>query len=403
MLVADEFEGVLRAGAAVPFGSAAADDTSAREAIEQALRRLEQQPDVRCLAPDGAETYNDPVLAVAFAWAMAASEAVGIAAAPTGSDLRTASLFKWALVGVKMWLNRGAAAFNDLAARIPSQALCINKETVRIAVVGDAGYRGVPQDNVLFMIKAAHQRESFDLLIHLGDTYFAGSEAEIVRHLLAPFGEVDVRLVALCGNHDLYHGPAGYTAALKSIKQLGRFLMIETPHWRIAGLDTALGSAGQFGDDGSLDDVQLQWLDGHLLSESPKKLVLMSHHFIVSGWEPPAKTLLMQLKERVRGRVFAWYWGHEHRCVTYDPDDGGFYGACIGNGAFLEKWSAPRRDCTAPTWYASHRCSCIKPKGSDYWPHGFLELELGPHGIKEIYHLEGGHTYKRELPCHLSS
>ena len=42
------------------------------------------------------------------------------------------------------------------------------------------------------------------------------------------------------------------------------------------------------------------------------------------------------------------------------------------------------------------RCSCYKKKSKD-WPHGFLELELGPGMVLERYHLENGELFERHL------
>ena len=34
-------------------------------------------------------------------------------------------------------------------------------------------------------------------------------------------------------------------------------------------------------------------------------------------------------------RLFAWYWGHEHRCVLYDQHPAwGLHGRCIGHGGY---------------------------------------------------------------------
>ena len=126
-------------------------------------------------------------------------------------------------------------------------------------------------------------------------------------------------------------------------------------------------------------------------------IVLFSHHFIKSAWEKPVSSLSLQLKDRTAGRVFAWYWGHEHRCATYDPGTDGFHGACVGNGAFLEKWGLPRSEKVVPSWYPIERCQCLGSEPSDWWPHGFLELELAPSGITETFHLEVGEPHMRRL------
>jgi hypothetical protein len=120
---------------------------------------------------------------------------------------------------------------------------------------------------------------------------------------------------------------------------------------------------------------------------------VMSHHFCISAWETPSEKLKPQIEDIFRNKVFAWYWGHEHRCATYGREGHGFYGACVGNGSFSEPWTVPSRSKSAhPSWYADSRCEVH----SQNWPHGFLELELCtnsegeplPGLVLESYHLE---------------
>jgi hypothetical protein len=363
--------------------------------LVEAFQRLKAHPQLRRVAPDGAVTYSDPILAVAASWSSIAEEIGG--AAVEGADLTNASMWKWAIIGVQAWINRGDKAFSEQAARVPKHPLRIEKDVYRVAVVGDAGYSGVPQQRVLFMMREAHTRNPFELIVHLGDTYFSAGEAEVLRHLLVPFSAIDARLVTLCGNHDLYHGPNGYLAALKVLKQPGRYFLIESPHWRIAALDTSLGATHTLRNEGKLDKVQLEWLNDLLIENDENNLILMSHHFIISGWDEHSEPLRLQLEQLARNRVFAWYWGHEHRCACYGRGTWGFHGASVGNGAFLEVWSSPSR-ATPVEWYGGKmRCSCPGIGANTYWPHGFLELELGPKYLKETYHFEGGERHSRVL------
>jgi hypothetical protein len=398
---ASRFEEVLAKAEAVSVGTAGLGRTSkakdARRLLNEAYRRLKEHPELRREAPDGAVTYSDPILAIAASWGKVAEDIA--TAAVEGDDLTESSILRWAVIGVEAWINRGDKGMSELAARVPKGALKIDKDVARIAVVGDAGYRGIPQQQVIFMIREVHEKNPFDLIVHLGDVYFSAGEAEVLRHLLVPFGAIDAPLVTLCGNHDLYHGPDGYLAALNVLKQPGRFFLIKTPHWRIAALDTSFGSARALRNDGKLDKVQLEWLTELLAAKTKGDLILMSHHFIVSGWDTPAKSLSLQLGKLARDQVFAWYWGHEHRCACYDnKGKWGFYGASVGNGAFLEKWTALPKTKTPASWYGGEvRCSCSGIKSGTYWPHGFLELELQKGGVTETYHLDNGDCYVRNL------
>jgi hypothetical protein len=398
------FEKVLATGLAVPIARAGDrstrhsknDEEYARKLLKDAFQRLNNNPGLRLVAPDGAVTYSDPILAIASSWGSIAEEISS--AAVEGADLTNASIWKWAITGVQAWVNRRDDGMAELAARVPSGPLSITKDTVRIGIVGDAGYRGVPQQNVIFMMREVHERKPFDLIIHLGDTYFSAGEAEVLRHLLVPFNVFEAPFFTLCGNHDLYHGTSGYLAALKILKQPGRYFLINTPHWRIAALDTSFGSARVLRNDGCLDKAQIEWLQDLLVKRSGKDLILLSHHFIISGWDEPAQSLSSQLGRFVRDRVFAWYWGHEHRCAYYDRGAWGFYGASVGNGAFLEPWTPPTRPDVPVAWYdGAKRCSCSGIRKNTYWPHGFMQIELSKAKLKETYYLEGGYSHSRVL------
>jgi len=206
-------------------------------------------------------------------------------------------------------------------------------------------------------------------------------------------------VLTLCGNHDLYCGAEPFLSLIKTLRQPGRYFAIETPGWRIVCLDTSLASYSLLRGDGRLDDRQLEWLRGLLNIRDGRATVLLSHHFIRSAWGKGSPILHHQLSEDVKNKVFSWYWGHEHGCAAYKQDGFGFYGACIGNGAFFKKWEPPRPELSQPAWYAKGRCECGGKDGPHFWQHGFLELELLPQKrLLERFHLENGETFERRLP-----
>lgn len=392
---AQRFEGELKALLSV---AAADGSTEADDFLRDLKQRLANGTRLISGDPDGVYTYEDPVLALAAMYAKLYEDGV-VASAGDGREIRNSRLDRWLRVAFHAVTSHLARAEGVLMSRVPSAAVTIDTDTLRLAVVGDAGYAGHAQTNVLTMIRARHAASPFVRLVHLGDTYFGGSIQEITRNLLVPLRSVPVDAYSLCGNHDLYYGPEGYDAALKLLAQPGRYFAIETPHYIVACLDTALGSARVMRNDGALDPSQLEWLQALLIANdaAPTKrgVVLMSHHFIVSDWDEPAATLRNQLHDLVRGRVLAWYWGHEHRAATYEADEHGFAGACVGHGAFLEEISPPARNTS--TWRAEGRCNCYREDGPAFHPHGFLELELRADRVVEVHHLEGGRQYCREL------
>jgi hypothetical protein len=365
------------------------------EELRKAKERLDNDPTLFSGDPEGLYTYDDPVLAIAAFLYQANSNIASVVsfARADGEELRNTAFWNWAKTGIHAWLTAGDRSYSLLGGRTPTRAIVVDKDKLRIAIVGDAGYRGVAQANVIHEIKQRHRLAPFDFIIHLGDVYFAGSGSEMLHNFLGPFMDIGPQVFTLLGNHDLYFGADGYAEALKVLKQPGRYFLVENQHWRIACLDTALAAERVLRNEGLLDPGQLAWLDS-LSFDDDKPLVLMSHHYIVSGWGHVSEHLNQQLSKYLK-RVFAWYWGHEHSCATYDKKDVGFYGACIGNGAFLERWREPNRQ-PKPTWYARGRCACYDER-EQFWPHGYLELELTPATITERYCLETGETYSRVL------
>lgn len=364
--------------------------------LRAAKLRLKKTPSLFSGDPQGFFTYDDPVLAItAYLYQnhLLMSDAMGVAG-KIGENLRNDSFWNWAKAAIFAWRSRNAKSCQTLMGMVPHETIEIDKDVMRIAVFGDAGFRGQAQSNVIDSIRERHRSAAFDLLIHLGDVYFAGSDNEFFHHFLAPFKKIGPRLLTLVGNHDLYFGCEGFLSAMDVLDQPGRYFCVENPHWRIACLDTALPADHIRRNSGLIDKGQLAWLDRTLDTEDGKATVLMSHHYIISGWAETSDGLRRQLASRLR-RVFSWYWGHEHTCATYGRKPGGFYGACVGNGAFLEVRKPPSRK-PAPSWYAKGNCTCYQDQ-SKFWPHGFLELELHAKMIIERYHLEGGESHKRTL------
>lgn len=403
----EDFERRFAALADAPVGFASEDANQSegdraeeKKLLEGAWERLKNDPSLFSGDPDGVFTYEDPVLALAALYDRMSPQVIanlgyaGIA----GEELRNRSFFRWVRTAVHTILARGDRSYVLLSSKTPKEPIRSSAEKLRIAVVGDAGYQGYAQSRVIRGIRERHLEMPFDFVIHLGDTYFSGSAGEIFINFLGPFSTIGPRVLTLVGNHDLYYGAEGFSNALDVLRQPGRYFSIETPHWIIVCLDTALAADSLRRNEGLLDQEQLNWLDDILRRASEKRVILMSHHYIISAWERISRELNLQMRDRVRegGKVLAWYWGHEHGCATYEPDATGFYGACVGNGSFLEVYKDPEA-LPQLSWHAQGRCNCYTEKESKFWPHGYLELELLADRIIENYHLENEEKNSRTL------
>ena len=135
---------------------------------------------------------------------------------------------------------------------------------------------------------------------------------------------------SLNGNHDMYSGGFGYFGTLLADPRFraqrspdGKptsFFRLRSPSWDFVGLDTAwdtdVTSAGQIA---VLQDPQAEYV-ADVAAGSSRRLVLFSHHQLVSFYDQadlgttlPGKLAPVLQKDRVT----AWWWGHEHRAVTY--------------------------------------------------------------------------------------
>jgi hypothetical protein len=383
------FESRLQALVDESYGVAAPDDNPyvlAREALE----RLTENPSLRVYAtPRGPSFYEDPLLDAAWSFMNAAADSrVGFAA--EGEDLDY-KFTRWLPVGLELLRARFARNWDVLKDRTPTKDVPL-KLPAHIAIFGDGGYRGLAQQRVFKMIQRRAQEVEFSVLIHLGDTYHGGGEGEMLRHLVTPLSTLGRRLgriptFTLCGNHDVYAGPDGYLSALSVLDQPGRFFSIETAVWRLACLDSTLGDASLRHMNGKIDEEQLRWLTSKQ-GDDRKHLIALTHHIPRSAWESSSGELMSQL-QGMPG-LLAWYWGHEHRLAAYEPSDAiHFAGGCVGNGAFLEPWTEPKRRDQGLAWYPQNgRCTCFRRGGRRSWPHGYLELELKEDSYTERFYLE---------------
>ena len=228
-------------------------------------------------------------------------------------------------------------------------------DTARIILVGDwgtglrrardvASYMGQEVAEALAAGREAH-------VIHLGDVYYSGLPSEDQRRFLAYWpvtvGQAGAGVTSwsLNGNHDMYSGGFGYFGTLLGDPRFAAqrspdgqptsFFRLTSPSWDFVGLDTAWDSdVMSRGEIAVLQDPQAGYV-AKVAGESSRKLVLFSHHQLTSAYDK--KDLGPELGGKLApvltaGRVTGWWWGHEHRAMTYKPSGGVRYPRCLGNG-----------------------------------------------------------------------
>ena len=246
-------------------------------------------------------------------------------------------------------LARGNHAFNTAPAehRI--------SDTARLVIVGDwgTGIRRARDVAALMQQEVAgalaQGREAH--VIHLGDVYYSGLPSEDQRRFLAFWpvtadqARAGVTSWSLNGNHDMYSGGFGYFGTLLGDPRFAAqhspdgkptsFFRLTSPSWEFVGLDTAWDpDVLTKGGAAVLQDPQAEYVS-QVARESTSKMVLFSHHQLVSVYDQEDITPELGSKLApvlTRDRVTAWWWGHEHRALAYRAADGVHYPRCLGNG-----------------------------------------------------------------------
>lgn len=293
-------------------------------------------------------------------------------------------------------------------------------EQARIAVIGDwgTGLYGAPH-----IARSIEQDpEPLSMILHLGDVYYSGTVDETRQRLLGGWpdrtGAVNR---ALNSNHEMYSGGVAYfTETLPRFGQEASYFAVQNKHWTLVGLDVAY-------KDHAIDDQQVDWLKAILTAAGDRKVVLFSHHQLYSHWESQGRKLTGHsgFGEILRSkRIFAWYWGHEHRCSIFEEPDKefGILARCIGHGGMPQPRGTTRylprveeADFLRAVWrrsdaeeVAGNQLSSVVvldgpnkfiPGEEDrFAPHGYAVLNLdGPRLVEQVMDAEGGVIYERTL------
>jgi len=251
-------------------------------------------------------------------------------------------------------------------------------------------------------------------VIHLGDVYYSGFESEDKKRFLNPWpvtgdqAAAGVTSWSLNGNHDMYSGGFGYFRTLLADDRFraqrspdGKttsFFRLRSPSWDFVGLDTAwqtdVTSNGQIA---VLQDPQAKYV-ADVAAGSARKLVLFSHHQLVSYYDQGdlGRTLPDKLAPVLTGnRVTAWWWGHEHRAITYGADAGVRFPRCLGNGGvpILPDQAPPAGSKPPITWHSNRT---VREHGQKRVRFGFAVLDLHPDRIEVAYIDDDGYRAHTE-------
>jgi hypothetical protein len=391
--------GGLEKAAASPAETPMADP----EALVEFSRAL-QLIDRAQVRPGIMSTVEDPVVALLQTYVAEQTDEKKLTAAPAGAleaQFDEHDLIGWAGSFFTWWRRIKPHAW--LTAEPGPDSL---ENTFRLTLFGDwgTGLYGAP----VCAKSIANASDRADLILHLGDTYYSGTEKEVKNRMLAPWPVVPGARNRTCnGNHEMYTGGHGYFKhALTKFDQAASYFAYQNDHWLLAGLDTAYSDHDLHGD-------QVAWLEDLVSKAGERKLILFSHHQPFSLLESQGPKLVKKLTKLLASRrIYAWYWGHEHHCVLYKPHPlWGLRGRCVGHGGFpyfREKQFGDPPD--HPTWrrldsknlvpgalVLDGRNPYIEKHEDEYGPHGYMTIEFdGPQAFEQIHDADG--TVLRDKP-----
>ena len=195
-----------------------------------------------------------------------------------------------------------------------------------------------------------------DVVIHLGDVYYSGTQSEVQNYFysiwqqtlkipLVTWGEKLTDFTAkpatfhMPGNHDMYSGGGPYYTVIDMLGQPASYFCLRNDNWQFVAMDTSLhdSNPNTVNDATFVDDQEIIWMKDKVNNAGGRKTILLSHHQLFTAFEKIGgqavnQKLLPQVQD-ILPKLTAWIWGHEHNMVIYKEYQG-IRGRCIGHGAF---------------------------------------------------------------------
>lgn len=279
-----------------------------------------------------------------------------------------------------------------IADRLPAKAT--------VALIADWG---TGQDGAKKLLARVAARNP-DVVIHLGDVYYSGTQNEVQNYFYAIWQKVlGIPKVAwgakltdttqrpatfhLTGNHDMYAGGQPYYTVIDMLGQPASYFCLRNKDWQFLAMDTGLhdSNPGKEGNPTWLEDSEVAWLKDKVNRAEGRKTILLSHHQLFSAYDEIGKQpingkLLSQLQE-VLPKITAWFWGHEHDLVIYKRFLG-VLGRCIGHGAF----PVSSTELKAPNPNVPIDPVMLAKDKHGFFVHGYATVELdGPDATVNYY------------------
>ncbi|HTW45089.1 MAG TPA: metallophosphoesterase [Acidobacteriaceae bacterium] len=230
----------------------------------------------------------------------------------------------------------------------PNENVVVDLGTkTRLAILGDWGTGEEVAINLLQQVAALKP----EVLLHLGDVYYAGTQHEAEYNFLdicrSELG--DIPIYSLCGNHDMYSGGQGYYWLLDQIGQKASYFSLYNDDWLFVAMDTGFHDNNPLNVSTNMTKLveqenwsETSWLLKQIAQAGNRKLVLLSHHQLFSpfssvgsvdaeayAYNPNLYAIFAPLLPKVEW----WFWGHEHTLGIFPPYMGLRRGRCVGASA----------------------------------------------------------------------
>jgi 3',5'-cyclic AMP phosphodiesterase CpdA len=236
---------------------------------------------------------------------------------------------------------------------------------LRVGILGDWGTGEPEAKAVLDQL----MQQAPDLIIHVGDIYYAGTEDECRKNFLRLIKKARrkhkaIPVYVMPGNHEYYSGGKGFYTILPKLNQnianatvqQNSFFCLQNDSWQLEGMDTGYNDHDILTVSDDITHLQTDeaaWHQQQLASAGNRQVILFSHHQLFSAFQTIGAAtslgpsyqnpyLLQNLQTwRADGNpnIVAWFWGHEHLLEVYSvPNPPSVelvtLGRCIGNSAF---------------------------------------------------------------------
>jgi predicted phosphodiesterase len=220
--------------------------------------------------------------------------------------------------------------------------------TAKIAIIGDWGTGDDVAINVLNQIASLKP----DILLHLGDVYYSGTQGEANDNFLAVCRQIlggSIPLYSLCGNHDMYSGGDGYYWLIDHIGQQCSYFCLQNDYWQFLAMDTGHNDHDPVTVATNMTSLvnipgwsEANWQVGKIQQAGSRRIAVFSHHQLFSPFSSVGSLNNQQYAynpnlfanfQSVLSKVDVWFWGHEHTLALYDPYMGLVRGRCVGASA----------------------------------------------------------------------